>query len=188
MSSSNSAFDSVEAAAGAGWGWVLGYGLLVIAIGILALLNPVATGFATGILFGGLLVVYGVIAIASGISSLSRRARWIEILLGVLALIAGIAILFMPFAGAWSLVWALGFWLIVSGVFQIASGIQGAYDKAWRLFLGLLDLVLGAILLFASPASSLIYLAAIVGVSFLFRGAFLVSLALALRRFSRGGI
>ena len=187
MVSSNDSFDRVGAAIGSGWGWVLAYGLLVMLIGIFALLNPAATGLATGILFGLMLIVYGVIAIASGFSSLARRGRWIEILLGLLALLAGVVILMMPFAGAWSLVWALGFWLAVSGVFQIAGAFKSAYDKGWRLFLGLLDLVLGGILFFASPASSLVYLAAIVGVSFLFRGIFLVFLALALRRLSKGG-
>ena len=52
MVSSNDSFDRVGAAIGSGWGWVLAYGLLVMLIGIFALLNPAATGLATGILFG----------------------------------------------------------------------------------------------------------------------------------------
>ena len=74
-----------------GWGWILAYAVLVIAIGILALVNPIATGFATGVLVGGMLLVYGVMAIAAGLSALSNRGRWIELLLGILALIAGVA-------------------------------------------------------------------------------------------------
>jgi uncharacterized membrane protein HdeD (DUF308 family) len=45
--------------------------------------------------------------------------------------------------------------------------------------------VLGGFLLFSGPASSLVFLAGIVGISFLFRGVFLIILALGLRRLSR---
>lgn len=181
----DTAFEPLGRMGKSAWGWVLAYGILVILIGLLALFNPLATGLATGILFGVLLLIYGVLAIASGVSSMAARGRWMEILLGVLAIAGGIAVLLAPYAGAWSLVWALGFWLIVSGVFQIVAAMQSSIDKGWRLFLGVLDIVLGAFLVFADPASSLLYLAAIVGISFIFRGAFLISLAFALRKLTR---
>lgn len=168
-----------------GWGWILAYGVLVIAIGFLALCNPLATGLATGVLFGFILLVYGVTAIAAGLSSLSTRARWIEILLGAVSLIAGVIVLFNPFAGALSLAWAIGAWLLVSGIFQISGALRAVHDRGWRLFLGLLDVVLGGWLLFSSPVTALAFLAIAVGVSFLFRGMFLVMLALGLRKLGR---
>lgn len=168
-----------------GWGWILAYGLIVFAIGLLALLNPLATGFATGILLAAMLIVYGVAAIAAGLSSLSRRARWIELLLGVLGIVAGAIMLFNPFAGALSLVLLIGAWLLVSGVFEIASAIRVAHDRFWRLLLGIMDILLGGLLLFGGPGTGLAFLAIAVGVSFLFRGVFLIVLALALRRSGR---
>jgi len=165
-----------------GWGWILAYAVLVIAIGILALVNPIATGFATGVLVGGMLLVYGVMAIAAGLSALSNRGRWIELLLGILALIAGVVILFNPFAGALSLVWAIGAWLLVAGVFEIVGAFRSAEDRGWRLFLGAVDVVLGALLLFSGPAIGLTYLAFAVGFSFLFRGIFLILVALGIRK------
>ncbi|MDF0543961.1 HdeD family acid-resistance protein [Sphingobium sp. H39-3-25] len=167
------------------WGWILAYAVLVIVIGLLALCNPLATGLATGILFGFILLVYGVIAIAAGLSSLATRARWIEILLGVVALLAGMIVLFNPFAGALSLAWAIGAWLLLSGIFQISGAFRAAYDRGWRLFLGILDVVLGAWLLFSSPGTALAFLAVAVGLSFLFRGMFLVTLAVGLRKLVR---
>lgn len=181
----DTAFEPAGRAGKSAWGWVLAYGILVIFIGLLALFNPLATGLATGIMFGALLLIYGVFAVISGFSSMAGRGRWIEILLGLLAIAGGIAVLLAPYAGAWSLVWALGFWLIVSGVFQVIAALQSSIDKGWRLFLGILDIVLGGILVFADPASSLLYLAVIVGISFIFRGVFLVSLAFVLRKLTR---
>lgn len=168
-----------------GWGWVLAYGLLVILIGLLALFDPVATAFATGILLGALLLVFGVTAIMSGLSHLKARGRWIEVLLGLVSGLFGLLILLAPFAGALSLVWAIGFWLAVAGLFEIVNAIRVAHDRGWRLFLGIVDLLLGGYLLFAGPATSLAFLAVLVGISFLFRGLFLVVLALGLRRIAR---
>lgn len=168
-----------------GWGWILAYAVLVILIGILALANPIATGIATGVLFGLMLLLYGALAIAAGLSSLSKRARWVEILLGVLALIGGFIVLFNPFAGALSLVWAIGAWLLVAGIFEIVGAIRVAQDRGWRLFLGIIDALLGALLLFSGPATGIAFLAIAVGLSFLFRGLFLILLALGIRKLAR---
>jgi len=76
----------------------------------------------------------------------------------------------------------MGFWLLLSGIFQIVGAVRVAFDRWWRLFLGIVDLVLGGILLFAGPLPSLAFLALLVGISFLFRGLFLLMLALGLKR------
>ncbi len=165
-----------------GWGWILAYAVLVILIGILALANPMATGLATGVLISVILLIYGGTAIAAGVSALSKRARWTEIALGVLALVAGGLVLLNPFAGALSLVWAVGAWLLVAGIFQIVSAFRAAHDRGWRLLLGVTDAVLGGLLLFSSPALGLAWLAVAVGISFLLRGFFLILLALGIRK------
>ncbi|PBN42267.1 HdeD family acid-resistance protein [Sphingobium sp. D43FB] len=168
-----------------GWGWILAYGLIVIVIGLFALINPLATGLATGILLGVMLVVYGVAAMAAGLSSLASRARWIELLLGLLGVLVGVVTIFNPFAGALSLVLLIGAWLLVSGIFQIVSAVRVAHDRLWRLLLGAVDVVLGGLLLFSGPGTGLVFLAVVVGVSFLFRGVFLIVLALGLRKLGR---
>src|SRR3546814_10719911 len=121
---------------------------------------------ATGLLIGVMLVVYGIFAIIAGVSSLSRRARWIELLLGVLGIVAGAVPIFNPFAGARSLVLLIGAWLLVSGIFEIVSALRIAHDRAWRLVLGVLDVVLGGLLLFSGPGTGLVFLAFCVGISF----------------------
>ena len=167
-----------------GWGWIFAYGVLVMVIGFVALVNPLATGIATGLLLATILLFYGVAAVLSGISALSTRGRWVEVALGVLALVIGILLFFSPLTGALSLVWAMGFWLLLSGIFQIVGAIRVAFDRWWRLFLGLVDLVLGCVLLFAGPLPSLGFLALLVGISFLFKGVFLLMLSLGLKRLS----
>lgn len=168
-----------------GWGWVLAYGVLVILIGILALLNPAATGFATGVFLGMALLTYGILALAAGLSPLSLRGRWIEILLGILSVLAAVITFFDPFSGALTLVALIGAWLFIIGVFEIIGAFRSVHDRIWRLLLGALDAVLGGVLLFSNPATGLAFLALAVGLSFLFRGTFLVLLALSLRRIEK---
>ncbi|MYL99044.1 hypothetical protein GR702_14850 [Novosphingobium sp. FGD1] len=173
---------SMRKAPGNPWGWVLAYGILLLIVALVVLVNPLVAGVATGLLLGVVLVVYGVAAIASGWTALSSRARWTEVLLGVLALIAGIFAIVNPVAGALSLVWAIGVWLVVSGILQISFALKGRHDRGWRLFLGALDVILGLILVFAGPAPSLAFLAVIVAVSLTVRGVFLIMLAMSLKK------
>ncbi|GLK42617.1 MULTISPECIES: DUF308 domain-containing protein [Novosphingobium] len=172
----------MERAPGSTWGWVMGYGVLLILAALIVLLNPLVAGVATGLILGVILIVAGVAAIAAGWTSLSSRARWTEILLGVLALLAGIFAVADPVAGALSLVIAIGLWLVVSGVFQIAFALKARHDKGWRLLLGVLDVVLGLVLLFSSAATGLAFLAIIVAISLTVRAVFLIQLALLLKR------
>lgn len=172
----------IARAPGSTWGWVMGYGVLLLVAALIVLLNPLVAGVATGLLLGVMLVVYGVVAIAAGWTSLSSRARWVEILLGALALLAGIFAIADPVAGALSLVMAIGLWLLVSGGFQIAFALKARHDKGWRLLLGVLDVVLGLVLLFSGPLTGLAFLAIIVAISLTVRAVFLILLAQALRK------
>ncbi|MBO9725979.1 MAG: DUF308 domain-containing protein [Novosphingobium sp.] len=177
--------QSLAQASGKAWGWVLAYGILLLLIALVVIANPLVAGVATGLLIGVVLVIYGIAAIAAGWTSLSQRARWVEVLLGLLALIAGIFAILNPVAGALSLVWAIGAWLTVSGGFQIAFALKARHDRGWRLFLGVLDVVLGLILLFSNPATGLAFLAVIIMISLVVRGVFLILLANTLRKLIR---
>jgi uncharacterized membrane protein HdeD (DUF308 family) len=177
--------QSLAQASGKAWGWVLAYGILLLLIALVVIANPLVAGIATGLLIGVVLVIYGVAAIAAGWTSLSQRARWVEVLLGLLALVAGIFAILNPVAGALSLVWAIGAWLTVSGGFQIAFALKARHDRGWRLFLGVLDVVLGLILLFSNPATGLAFLAVIIMISLVVRGVFLILLANTLRKLSQ---
>jgi len=166
-----------------GWGWILAYALCVLVLGVLALANPLTTGLAAGFLLGLTLTVYGILAIVAGLSS-RHIAGW-TVAFGVLAILAGILTLFDPFGGALSIVWLIGFWFLVAGIFQVAVAFRSAPDRGWHLLLGVLDLVFAAAILFAGPLTALGVLAAAVGISLIFRGVFLLTLALGLRRLAR---
>lgn len=168
----------------AGWGWVLAYGILLIAGGLMALFYPLAAGFATAVLLGVLLIAAGLLSIFTGASPLATRSRVLDVVFGLIALAAGAFVLYQPFLAAASLAWAIGFWLVVSGLFGLVYGLRTPVDRGWRLFIAVADILLGGILLASGPLLGIAFIAALFAVSFLMRGVFFTWLALGLRRLS----
>lgn len=165
-----------------GWGWLMAYGLLVTAIGVMALLNPLATGVATGLVLAAGLTFYGIVTLAIALWFMVGGARWTELMLGLAALVAAVYLFVHPLVGALTLVWVIGLWLVVSGAFHILSALRLPVHRLWRLASGVLDVALGLFLLFDGPGAGLFLLSMLVGISFLSRGIMLMSAALAIRR------
>ena len=90
--------------------------------------------------------------------------------LGLLSIIVGIAFLYNPAAGAVTLVWMIGAWLIVGGIFEFATAFTTPFGKGWLVFVGIVDLALGAIILMMDPNQAFAFLGYDVGISFIFRG------------------
>ncbi|WP_454887554.1 HdeD family acid-resistance protein [Sphingomonas oryzagri] len=174
-------YDYLRAGPGSGWGWIVAYGLLLAVIGLLALLQPIATSFATGVFLAFVLISGGVLGIAAGIMERGWRSRWLDIAVGLLSLLFGAIVIWNPFLGAFSLVWAMGLWLMACGGMEIASGLTPALHRGWLIVLGVIDILLGAYLVLAGPADAMLILALFVGLSFLVRGVFLGVLGIRLR-------
>ena len=167
------------------WGWVLAYGALLLIVALAVLVNPLIAGVGAGIMIGLVLTLYGIAAIAAGLTSMSTHSRWTEVILGVIALVAGLFSLFNPVAGALSLVWAIGVWLLVAGVLQLIAGSKTRFNRGWRIGMGVLDIVLGLVLLFSGPVTGLAFLAAIVAITLAVRGVFLVLIAMEMNKGAR---
>ena len=151
-------------------GWDYLPGIAFIVIGVLALMMAPLTSLATGIYVGAMLCVAGGFAFVGGLSHLRKRGAWLAVLLGVLSLIVGVAFLYKPAAGAVTLVWMVGAWLIVGGVFEVATAFATPAGKGWLILVGLVDFVLGGFVLTMEPVQAFAFLGYYVGASFVFRG------------------
>lgn len=136
----------------------------------LALMIAPLTSLATGIYVGAILCVAGVFAFVGGLSHIKHSGTWLAALLGLLSVVVGIAFLYNPAAGAVTLVWMIGAWLLVGGLFELATALTTPFGKGWLVLVGLVDLVLGAIVLFMAPKEAFAFLGYYVGISFIFRG------------------
>ena len=151
-----------------GWDYVPGIAFLVI--GVLALTEPHLASLAAGIYLGATLCVAGGFMLAGGIAGVGHRGGWLGILLGLLSLAAGVIVLFNPVAGAISLVWVMGAWFIVGGVFELAMGFSVPVGRGWLILVAIVNLALGAFVLMLQPAEAFAFLGYLVGISLVFRG------------------
>ena len=165
------------------WGWILAHGILLIAIGALAMFNPVPTNFAVGVLFGILLLIVGISSFVAGFRDFGWQTKVVDFLFGLLALIGAFVFLAMPVLSATSLVWAAGLFFIVNGLFELYHGFKSSEHRAMLLIVGAIDLLLGIYLAFLMPiGSQILALAWFVGLAFIFRGVLLSILAFRVRK------
>ena len=161
--------------------WVL-FGLLTIAAGVIALANPGLSLLAIALLFGCYLIVGGAFDVLAGLTADDADAarRVFAVLLGVLALIAGVLVLVRPGTGLLTLVLIVGVYLIVAGALTLASAFGN--PRPWpNVLLGLLDVVLGIVIL-AIPRVSLVTFALLFGIGLVVRGVLAVADGIHLRR------
>jgi uncharacterized membrane protein HdeD (DUF308 family) len=151
-------------------GWDYLPGIAFIVVGVLALMMAPLASLATGIYVGSMLCVAGGFAFVGGLSHIKRGGGWLAAVLGLLSIIVGIAFLYNPAAGAVTLVWMIGAWLIVGGIFEFATAFTTPFGKGWLVFVGIVDLALGAIILMMDPNQAFAFLGYYVGISFIFRG------------------
>lgn len=146
-----------------GWGGLF-VGLLLIVLGVFTLVRP--EGMLTGVV-----VIYGLIAIAMGIEDIVvyvRTARFtgfgpmLSLISGILSVMCGVMLLSDPNVGKWALTILLPVWFIahcISGLtrMNLVWLIGNRFYYYFSLILNILGLVLGFLMLF-SPALSFLTL------------------------------
>jgi len=100
-------------------------GIVCIAFGLLALLRPAATAVAWLYLISGFAVVSGVLHIVAGVR-LRREdpSEWVLIANGVLAVIFGILMVLLPWAGLLALIWLIGAYSLFFGVLLLVTAFR----------------------------------------------------------------
>jgi uncharacterized membrane protein HdeD (DUF308 family) len=166
-------------------GWDYAAGIAFVVVGILALLEPPLASLAAGVYLGVMLCVAGGFMLAAGLATVRHRGGWLNILLGVLSLAAGLLVIYNPVVGAVSLVWVLGAWFIVGGAFELALAFSMPVGKGWLILVGIVNLALGAFVLMMDPPRAFAFLGYLVGISLLFRGIWSLAFAADLHRGAR---
>jgi uncharacterized membrane protein HdeD (DUF308 family) len=142
-------------------------GVAGIIFGIVALVWPGITLVALIALFGAYAFVAGVFTLVAGLDFAGERAsHWAPMLLGGLAGIAiGVFTFFRPGITALALVFVIAAWAIVTGVFEVVSGIEftGQVNGSWTLWLaGLLSIAFG-VLIAVNPGSGVLAILWLIG-------------------------
>lgn len=92
-----------------------------------------------------------------------RDAVW-YVLEGILGIAVGMATFFYPNITAQALVYLVGFWAIMTGVFEVVAGFELPISRDWLLVLaGILSIVFG-VLVFLNPGSGAVAIVWLIGI------------------------
>ncbi len=170
---------------GSGWlssAWLTGaLALLELVFGFILLSFPFLLGTAAVWCAGIVLVVVGIVRFVQG--GAYSYNRWWNILAGILFLLMGVGMVLMPVLSLEIFTLLMGMALLTTGLlrFLFALTLRGEPGRGWRLFNGIVSLILGGLVLWQWPASSLWLIGTIIAIEMIFSGWTLLFLALAPR-------
>jgi uncharacterized membrane protein HdeD (DUF308 family) len=161
--------------------WVIALrGILAIVFGVVALAYPGITLVALALLFGAYVFVDGIFAIGAGIGRGGREAVW-YVLEGILGIAFGIATYLYPGITAQALVFLVGLWAILTGIFEVIAGFELPLSRDWLLALaGVVSIIFG-VLVFANPVGGALAVVWLIGIYALVFGVTLLVFSIRLR-------
>jgi uncharacterized membrane protein HdeD (DUF308 family) len=144
-----------------GWKALVLRGVIGIVFGILVIVWP-------DIAVGTFVILWGFWALLDGIGSFYQAFQpeesgggriWL-VVMGVIAVLAGLFAIFSPAMAAATLTWFLGIWLLVRGVFEVVGAFSSSVQTPrWLLLLGAAVSIVLGILFVANPGTAAVGLA-----------------------------
>jgi uncharacterized membrane protein HdeD (DUF308 family) len=163
-------------------------GVASFVIGVLAFLWPGITLAVLVGVFAAYALVDGFMNLFLGLSNNGGQGRsWAMVAQGALGLAAGVLTLIWPIGTALALIFFIGAWAVVTGVFEVAAAIRlrKVIQGEWLLGLsGVLSILFGFVL-FAFPGAGALAIAWMLGAYAAAAGIVLVALGIRLRTAER---
>lgn len=155
-------------------------GVALIVLGLLAILIPVFAGAAFGLALGILLTVAGIVGLIATFQGRRHQHQGWSLASSLLALIAGLLIVFMPVLGADVVALILAFYLLLDGIAQIGLALdhrkRGDRAFGWLLAVGILDVLLALLIVILSPSGKAALIGFIIGLDLVLAGAAMLAL------------
>ena len=174
--------SAVSAAIHRHWGLFLGEGIVLILLGTLAVLIPELASVAATVVFGWILLLSGVVGLIATFRARGSPGFLWSLISALLGIAAGVVLLTMPVQGTLTLTAVLIAFLLVEGVATLLFALEhrkGSSGRwSWVLTSGIVDLVLGLMLLAGLPGTAVWALGLLIGINMIFGGWSLVWMAL----------
>ncbi|MFE9858545.1 HdeD family acid-resistance protein [Streptomyces sp. NPDC005780] len=163
-----------------------GLALLGILLVVAGLVGLVYTGVATltsMILFGWLLLIGGLVGLLHAIQSRGTSYFWLGVVVAALNIAAGVVVIRHPHGTAEALTMFAALLFLTGGVFRlVGSVVVRGPQFGWTLLQGAFGLLLGLLVLFDWPHSSLYVLGCFFSLALLFDGLGLIAIGVGGRR------
>ena len=168
-------------------GWYIAIGVVFIVLGIVSIAEPGLAGLAVALLVGWLLIFAGGAHLLGTFSGGGVARVVLQLILGVIYVVGGIYFLTHPLLGLGTLTLLLAGIILAEAVLEFLAYFRTRNEggSGWRLANGLISLILGGLIWFHWPSSSVWAIGTLVGVNLMMRGISRLMLGAAVRRLAR---
>jgi uncharacterized membrane protein HdeD (DUF308 family) len=153
-------------------GLSIGLAVLMIVLGFAALFQPFAAGMGISLFIAWIIVFSGVVHIVYAFAARNAGSFLWRTLIGVAYIVGGMYLLKNPSIALASFTLMLAVILIAEGVFQLITFFQlrSLPGSGWILCDAILTLILGGLIAYPWPGSSLWAIGTLVGVNLIISG------------------
>jgi uncharacterized membrane protein HdeD (DUF308 family) len=165
-------------------GWFIAMAVVFILLGMMAIIEPGIAGLAVTILVGWVLIFGGGAHLVAAFSGGGAgRVIW-QILIGIVYIVGGLYFLTHPLLGLGTLTLLLAVIILMEAVFEVIAyfRMRGQGGSGWLLVNALITLLLGGLIWFHWPSSSVWAIGILVGVNLLMTGFSRLMFVLAARK------
>jgi uncharacterized membrane protein HdeD (DUF308 family) len=164
------------------WVLFLVEGIVLVALGLLAIVLPPIATLAVEILFGWLFLISGVVGLITTFWMRQAPGFWWALLSAVLGIAAGIVLLAWPLSGVLTLTLILIVFFTIEGVASIMYALEHKRELSgrwgWMLASGIVDLIVAGIIFAGLPGTAAWAIGLLVGINMVFGGSALIAMAL----------
>ena len=165
-------------------GWYVAPAVLFIVLGMFAIVEPAAAGLGVTMLVGWLLIFAGLAYLIEACAGGAARRVIFQVVIGIAYLIGGRYSVTHPHLAIGTLTLLLGAVILIGGVVEIISFFRSNSQDAsgWMLFNGIITVLLGGMICFHWPSSSVWAIGILVGLTLLMTGVTRLMFALTARK------
>jgi uncharacterized membrane protein HdeD (DUF308 family) len=167
---------------------LLAMGVVLVALGVIALLAPLTSGLLFDVLFGALLTGAGIVELSDAFRSSTWQRGALLALAGLVTVAAGVLYIARPVVGLLALTVVFVGYLVFMGTFRIVMSFQlprGTPGKGMSFVSGLVALGLAYLSIAQLPNVSQWLIGTFIGVSLIFAGTARIAVALGFRKADR---
>ena len=160
------------------------WGVLLIVFGVVAVGSPLLAAVAVNALVAWLIVLAGVVHLMLAFRVHQAGSVIWKVLVGIAYLCFGGYLIMHPVLGVASLTLLLGSLFLIEGILNIVLYVKmrPIHGSSWMLVDGIVTLLLGLMIYLQWPSSSAWAIGTLVGVSMIFSGVARVMMSLAVRK------
>lgn len=168
-------------------GWYIATGVLLILLGVFAVVEPITAALGVTVLVGWLLIFGGLAHLIGACAGGAAKEVIFQIAVGIAYLVAGRYSLTHPRLAIGTLTLLLGAVILTGGLVEIISyfRFKSQDSSGWILFNGIISFILGGMICFHWPSSSVWAIGILVGLTLLMTGMTRLMFAFTARRLSR---